>query len=140
MTKWLLVVLPLLTLASAESYSNASKEVVAASDAWRQAMIKNDAAAQEKYMHPDLVYVHSNGRIQSKTDVIAGKEVIKTMDFSETTVLVYGTTALIKAKVDQQGAAHTAHLIVLHVWLKGPTGWQLIARQATCRAEPPCRD
>jgi ketosteroid isomerase-like protein len=143
MTKWLLVVLSGFTLASAQSDPNASKQVLAASDAWRQAMMKKDVAALEKYMHPDLTYVHSDGRTQSKAEVIqsyTGKEVIEAIDFSETTVRVYGTTALIKARVaqrtSQDGRSHTAHINVLHVWLKGPTGWQLVARHSSPLSPP----
>jgi ketosteroid isomerase-like protein len=57
------------------------------------------------------------------------------MDFSETTVRVFGTTVLIRANVEMRNAAdgksQTFHLNVLHVWQKGPGGWQMIARQAT---------
>jgi ketosteroid isomerase-like protein len=53
---------------------------------------------------------------------------------SNTTDRVFGDTALVKAIVDFRnslaGAVSTAHLDVLHVWLKGPQGWQLVARQA----------
>jgi ketosteroid isomerase-like protein len=143
MTKLLLVLLSGFTLASAQSDANASKEVLAASDAWRQAMMKKDAAGLEKYLHPDLTYSHSNGRTQSKAEVIQsamGKTVIEAIDFSETTVRVYGTTALIKANVDMRnandGKSTTSHLSVLHVWIKGPAGWQMVARQAGTLSPP----
>jgi hypothetical protein len=28
------------------------------------------------------------------------------------------------------------HLVVLHVWLKGPAGWQLVARQSVRPPKP----
>jgi ketosteroid isomerase-like protein len=117
-------------LALAESKSEATKEVLAASDAWRQAMMSNDAAVLERDLHPDLTYVHSNGHIQTKAQVIADKEFIKSFDFTDVTVRVFGNVALLKAHVEEGGAEHMAHLDVLHVWVKGPSGWQLVARQA----------
>ena len=47
-----------------------------------------------------------------------------------------GDTALAKGLVEfvsisSAGTPATAHLNVLQVWIKGPQGWQLVARQAT---------
>ena len=143
MTKWFLVLRLRIRSGVGAVRPNASKEVLAASDAWRQAMMKKDAAGLEKYLHPDLTYTHSNARTQSKADVIQstmGKTVIEAIDFSETTVRVYGTTALIKANVDMRnandGKSTTSHLSVLHVWIKGPAGWQMVARQAGTLSPP----
>ena len=143
MTKWILVLLSGLTLAAAQPDPNATKEVLAASDAWRQAMMKKDAAALQRLLHDDLTYSHSNARCQTKADVVqatTGKTTIEAIDFSEVTVRVYGTTALIRANVDMRnstdGKSTTNHLNVLHVWLKGPGGWQMVARQATLVGPP----
>jgi ketosteroid isomerase-like protein len=144
MTKWIVVLLSGLTLAAAPPDPKAVKEVLAASDAWRQAMLKKDAAGLQKFLHDDLTYSHSNARNQTKADLVqtttAGKTTIEAMDFSEVTVRVYGTTALIRANVDirnsTEGKSTTSHLNVLHVWLKGPGGWQLVARQST-QVSPP---
>ena len=144
MTKWIVVFLSGLTLAVAQPAPNAAaKEVLAASDALKQAMMKKDAAALKKLLHEDLTYSHSNARLQTKADVVAataGKTTIEAMDFSEVTVRVYGTTALIRANLDirnsTDGKSTTSHLNVLHVWLKGPGGWQLVARQST-QVSPP---
>ncbi len=69
-----------------------------------------------------------------------GKTVIEAMDFSETTVRVYGNMALIRANVDMRnatdGKATVFHTNVLHVWLKGPDGWQMVSRQATQLSPP----
>ena len=144
MTKWIVVLMSGLTLVAAQPDPKVAKEVLAASEAWRQAMMKKDAAGLQKYLHDDLTYSHSNGRTQTKADVIqattAGKITIEAIDFGETTVRVYGTTALIKANVDMRnstdGKSTTSHLSVLHVWLKGPGGWQLVGRQATQLSPP----
>jgi hypothetical protein len=108
-------------------------------DAWKQATMKKDGAALEKLLHPDLTYSHSSGMTQTKADVIkavtTGKASVEGIDFSDTTVRVYGKTALVKGVVDlhnsTDGKTTVAHLSILHVWIKGPQGWQMVARHAT---------
>ena len=123
--------------------SAAVKEVLAASDALKQAMMKKDAGALQKLLHEGLTYSHSNARLQDKADVVKvtmGATIIEAMDFSDLTVRVYGATALIRANVDIRnstgGKSTTSHINVLFVWLKGPGGWQLVGRQAT-QVSPP---
>ena len=143
MSKWIVALLSGLTLAAAQPDPAAVKEVLAASDALKQAMMKKDAAALEKLLHEDLTYSHSNARNQTKTDFVQttmGQTTIEAMDFSNVTVRVYGATALIRANLDMRSGADgkftTNHLNVLFVWLKGPGGWQLVGRQST-QVSPP---
>ena len=143
MTKWIIALLSGLTLAAAPPDPAAVKEVLAASDALKQAMMKKDAAGLQKYLHEDLTYSHSSALLQNKADVVKatmGATTIEAMDFSAVTVRVYGTTALIRANVDMRnstgGKSTTSHINVLFVWLKGPGGWQLVGRQAT-QVSPP---
>jgi ketosteroid isomerase-like protein len=131
-------------LAAAPPDPKAVKDVQAASDALKQAMMKKDAAGLQKYLHDDLTYSHSNGRTQTKAEVIqattTGNTTIEAMDFTESTVRVYGNTALIKSNLDMRnssaGKSSTAHINILMVWLKGPGGWQLVGRQATQLSPP----
>ena len=143
MTKWIIALLSGLTLAAAPPDPAAVKDVLAASDALKQAMMKKDAAGLQKYLHEDLTYSHSSALLQNKADVVKatmGATTIEAMDFSDATVRVYGTTALIRANVDMRnstgGKSTTSHINVLFVWLKGPGGWQLVGRQAT-QVSPP---
>ena len=140
MKKWMCsILLTTATLLAVGPDPKAEKDVMAAMDAWKQATIKKDGAALEKLLHPDLTYSHSSAMNQSKADVIkavtTGKASTDAIEFSDTTVRVYGKTALVKGKVDitnsTDGKSTTAHLNILHVWVKGPQGWQLVARQAT---------
>ncbi len=118
-------------------------EVLAAMDAYRNAMISRDDAALGKLLAPDLAYVHSGGEFQTKADVISsimkGASPIERMDFSNTTVRLYGgdqSVALVRAKVDLwHSSTNIVHMNVLHVWTKTPAGWQLVSRQATKLAE-----
>ncbi|MGH9723243.1 MAG: nuclear transport factor 2 family protein [Bryobacteraceae bacterium] len=117
----------------------AEKEVLAAIEAWKQAILKNDKAALEKLYHPGLTYTHSAGNSQTKADAlksgVAGNAVMEAMEFSETSVRVQGNTALVLGKWDMrqnaQGKIITPSMNVLHVWIKGRQGWQMVARHAT---------
>src|SRR5436305_565448 len=83
--------------------SPAEKAVLAAQDAWKEAMLKRDGAALEKLFHPDLSYAHSSALVQTKADAIShivdglGWEAI---DFADTTVRLQGNVAILNGKVD----------------------------------------
>jgi hypothetical protein len=86
-----------LTLAAAPPDPAAVKEVLAANDALKQAMMKKDTAGVEKYLHDELIYEHSHGQNQTKADVVKatkGTTTIEAIDFSEVSVRVFGNTAL----------------------------------------------
>jgi ketosteroid isomerase-like protein len=143
MTKWIVVLISGLTLATAQPNTTAAKEVQAAEDALSQALMKKDAAALQKLLHEDLTYSHSSGLNQTKADVVkatTAKTNIEAIDFSDTTIRVYGNTALLKAHVELRnstdGKATVNHLNILFVWVKGAGGWQLVARQASQLAPP----
>ena len=64
------------------------------------------------------------------------------MEFSENTFRVAGNTVVVKNVSDireSDAAATPTHLNTLYVWLKGPRGWQLIARQPVTIANPNAR-
>jgi ketosteroid isomerase-like protein len=138
MTEWIGMLLSGLALAAAGS-TDAEGEVRAAMIAWKEATLGKDGAALDNLLHQDLTYSHSNGRTQTKADVVSsvagGKSSVTGIHFGDLTVRVYGTTALVKGIVDvhssKDGATSAAHLDILHVWINGSQGWQMVARQAT---------
>ena len=125
-----------LALCAADSDATASKQVTAAMESLKQALIHRDGAALGRLLHDDLIYTHSGGRLETKTDVItsntSGKSIVEKLEFSATIVRVYGSTALVNGRVDlYHSAANIVPMNVLHVWMKGPDGWKLVSRQAT---------
>ncbi len=125
-------------LLAADPSSKAEKEVLAAMEAWKKATMTKDKSALEKLLHDDITYTHSNAHNETKADVIkavtTGKSTTEAIKFIDTTVRVFGNTALVKGKVDitnnADGKSTANHLNILHVWLRGSQGWQLVARQA----------
>jgi ketosteroid isomerase-like protein len=125
-----------LIVSAVSTGSKADKEVLAAMDAYKEAMIHRDGAALDKLLSNDLTYTHSGGQLETKADVIksitTAKTIVEAIDFFDTTVRVYGNMALVKGKVDlYHSKTNIVHMNVLHVWMKTPQGWQMIARQAT---------
>ncbi len=134
----MLILLSAAVLSAAGTDSKPEKDVLAAMEAWKQATMKKDGAALEKLLHKDLSYTHSSTKNETKADVIksvtTGKSSVEAIEFSGTTVRVYGNTALVKGKVDitnkTDGKSTTSNLDILHVWVKGSQGWQMVGRQA----------
>ena len=118
--------------------SKTEKEVLAAMNAWKQAMLTRNRAVLEELYAPGLTYVHSNGRQENKAEaieaVVNGQDRFESVDIQDPSVSIYGTTVLVRAKItlriNDGTATKTLILDVLHVWIKNATKWQLVARHA----------
>jgi ketosteroid isomerase-like protein len=116
--------------------ADAKKAVLAAEQAYVDAMIKHDKAALEKLLADDLLYVHSSSKVETKAEVIqavtSGSATYESIEFRDTTVRQYGdavvTTHKAAIKTKQSGVAN---LFVTHVWVKHKGGWQFASRQAS---------
>jgi ketosteroid isomerase-like protein len=136
MKKIVCILFSAVLLSAASTGPKAEKDVLAAMDAYKEAMIHKDGPTLDKLLSNDLTYVHSGGQLETKADVIksitSGKTIVEAMDVSDTSVRLYGNIALVKCKVDlYHSKTNIVHMNVLHVWMKGPQGWQMVARQAT---------
>lgn len=141
----LAVLLTALVLATAPAYAappndpQAEKEVMAAMEAWRQAMLKKDGAGLTKVYHEDLSYGHSSGIVEDKAQAVNHMVTTKVdyvaVDLVDTKIKVIGNLALVNSRVNYKqvtaGKPADVNLHVLHVWTKTPQGWQMIGRQAT---------
>src|SRR5581483_6847879 len=128
---------------SAFAAGSGEKEVLAAMDGLKQAMLKKDRAALEKIFHAELTYSHSSAKVEDKAQAIAhivdglGWEAI---ELADTTVRLQGKVAIVNGKADfherkKDQPTAVAKLLILTVWVKEPQGWQLIARQAVRRPD-----
>jgi ketosteroid isomerase-like protein len=134
----MLIVLCSMAILADTPEMKAEKEVLAAMNLWKQAMIARDRAALEALYAPKLTYTHSNGRQENKAEaieaVVNGKDRFESIDLEDTSVFVYGSTVLVKARVilriNSGTATSTLTLDVLHVWMKLSSKWQMVARHA----------
>ena len=138
----LVIVLALVTAsayAAPPSDPKAEQEVMAAMQAWRQAMLKKDGAGLAKLYHEDLRYGHSSGLVEDKktavNHIVTTKADYASVDLVDTKVSVHGNFALVNGRVNYRqvtdGKANDVKLHVLHVWVRTPQGWQMIGRQST---------
>ena len=116
------------------------KEVLAAMHAFAEAVAKHDVSALQRYMHDELIYSHSDTRAQTKADLIAEAKEGRGpggIALADTKVHIYGNTAIVRGRVG--GGARGVQTNSPHavaVWIKGPAGWQVVARTATRPVDP----
>jgi ketosteroid isomerase-like protein len=141
----MLSVLMALVFATVSAYAappsdpQAEKEVMAAMETWRQALLKKDGAALERLYHEDIRYGHSSGLVEDKktavNHIVTSKADYASVDLLDTKVSVHGNFALVNGRVNYrqvtEGKANDVKLHVLHVWTRTPQGWQMIGRQST---------
>ena len=105
---------------------------------FHQALVNKNTVSINQQTDKALSYGHSNGWVQTKTDLIKDFETgyISYQGFKEdsVTVLINGTMANVRFVADitatMKGATNTYHLKVLEVWVKKGKRWLLFARQA----------
>ena len=115
------------------------KEVMATLEKYADALVHGDVAGLTKILHDDLTYNHSSGLTQSKAQVLADlaarKAQYDSMIFSNSTVHIYGSVAVVKTTADinvgPKDKLVNHHVNNLFVLVKGPQGWQMMARHTT---------
>jgi ketosteroid isomerase-like protein len=111
--------------------------VVAAVDAFRQAMRANDRARLESLCAPQLSYGHSDGHVQTRdvfvADASSGKSTWKTLEFSAVRNSVAGDAAVsrftLTGDLETGDKVAPVRIDVLMVWQKQDGAWKLLARQ-----------
>lgn len=95
---------------------------------------KGDEATLNGLLSPDLIYVHSSGKVENKAECVAALVKSKP-DFEVAPGLhinVYGNTALVHGKMiantTQNGAPAKLQLDFMQVWVKSGKNWQMVAR------------
>ena len=148
----ILALISAVALSAAMPTPSQEKEVMAAMDAWIQATVKRDITGLQRILHDELWYSHSAGTFQTKADVIKDVEEGRGpvgVELSDTRVRIYGDMAHVKSmsiirnrprnpgQTGGRGNTGPSPLLVVHVLVKGPQGWQLVSRQATRPTPPP---
>jgi len=105
-----------------------------------KALLQKDETVLKSVLHKDLSYGHSNGWIQSKSDILndfkSGKLIYNKIENSSTAIIVINKEyATVKTNTNAEGAVNgTVFKLTLHImqfWIKTKKGWQLIARQSS---------
>lgn len=115
------------------------KEVAAAVESLRKAMVDADSLALDGLTADSLSYGHSGGMLQTKKEFIhsitSGASDFVTIDLSDQKITISGNTAIVRhilsaATNDAGKGPGTVKIGILLVWVKNKSGWHLLARQA----------
>jgi tRNA/tmRNA/rRNA uracil-C5-methylase (TrmA/RlmC/RlmD family) len=105
-----------------------------------KALLQKDETILNSVLHKDLSYGHSNGWIQSKSDILndftSGKLTYSKIENNSSAIIVINKEyATVKTNTNVEGVVNgTEFKLTLHImqfWIKTKKGWQLIARQST---------
>jgi ketosteroid isomerase-like protein len=107
--------------------------------AWANAVKEADVAALENLYDSALIYTHSSGVVDTKTEYInnlkTGTTVYKTITRDDIKCTLHGKTAIVTAhtvfEVLNNGTPITANTRMIHVWVKKGKSWKLVAHQTT---------
>jgi ketosteroid isomerase-like protein len=131
------LLLSIITSASIIAQTKDEKDVAAAVETLRKAMVDGDRAALEKIAADGLSYGHSGGKVEDKAafveNIANGNSDFLTIDLTEQTIYVSGTTAIVRHKFtatthDKGKDPGNVKIAILLVWQKQKKEWKLLAR------------
>jgi len=118
----------------------AEQEVRQTIEKYRTALLQKDAATLERIWADDYTFTNGAGEIHSKADRLANlKSGATSLDSiseeEDMKVRVHGNVAVATSRVtikgQYSGKQTSGQYRTIHVWVKGATGWQLVANQLT---------
>lgn len=133
----LIILLFTATVSSTFSQSNIHPATTASLQK-NQFMLAKDTSSLKKVLHADLRFIHSNGKIDLKQDLVNAigdpNILLQVYDFNDIEVRSQKNMALLVGKLHYKslnnGAKQESNLLVTEVWTKHKKQWQLIARHA----------
>ncbi|HET6557710.1 MAG TPA: nuclear transport factor 2 family protein [Prolixibacteraceae bacterium] len=132
---WVLLVVGM----AANSQTKQLKEVGAAVEVLKKAVIEADKSLLEAITAEGLVYGHSNGKVQNKAEFIAEIISAQPLDYvsietEDQTIALSGNTAVVRhifsAETMANGTAGKIRIGNMLIWQKQKGKWKLLARQA----------
>jgi len=118
----------------------AEQEVRRTIEKYRTALVQKDAATLERIWADDYTFTNGAGEIHSKADRLANlKSGATSLDSiseeEDMKVRIHGNVAVATSRVtikgQYSGKQTSGQYRTIHVWVKGATGWQLVANQLT---------
>lgn len=128
----------LMTAVDSHAQSNYEKEVTAAVERFKKALVDADKTMLEELTATELSYGHSSGKEENKTQFIgriaSGSVDFITIDITDQTVKLVGKIAMVRhvftSKLVDDGKPLDIRIGVMMVWQKQKGEWKLLARQA----------
>lgn len=127
-----------MTAVDSHAQSNYEKEVTAAVERFKKALVDADKTMLEELTATELSYGHSSGKEENKTQFIgriaSGSVDFITIDITDQTVKLVGKIAMVRhvftSKLVDDGKPLDIRIGVMMVWQKQKGEWKLLARQA----------
>lgn len=134
-----IIFLFLVSLTGFSSFAQPEKEVAAAVEKFRLAMIDPNAETLRNLTSKDLSYGHSNGLLENQDQfidaLVTGKSDFSIVNLTDQSISLNGkNVAIVRHKLKGEtvhgGINAAVNLGILNVWVKEKGGWKLLARQA----------
>ena len=142
--KRVLLAFALVAMLAGSAFAGDVEDVNAATEVLRNAMLNANKADLEKSIMPDLIYVHSAGKVENATEfvgAIVGDNKLDTyheVNFTNQKIATNGNLAIVThnfdGKVTSKGRndnPYPVHIGVTQVWKKDNGAWKLQARKAS---------
>lgn len=120
------------------SQTKEEKAVLAAIETFKKAIIDADKQLLGSIVAEELVYGHSNGKVQNKAEFI--EEIVNnqpkyiSIDMADQTIKISGKTAIVRhiysAETTNNGTPGKVKIGNMLIWQKQKGKWKLLARQA----------
>jgi ketosteroid isomerase-like protein len=120
------------------SQSKEEKEVFAVLETFKKGVIDADKELLGSIAAEELVYGHSNGKVQNKAEFI--EEIVhsqpdySSIDMTDQTIRISGNTAVVRhiysAETTNNGTPGHVKIGNMMIWQKQHGKWKLLARQA----------
>jgi len=124
---------------SVYSQTKEEKEVLSVLETFKKGIVEADKNLLESITSDDLVYGHSSGKVQNKSEFIAEIVSLQPFDYtsvetSDQTIKISGDAAVVRhiysAETLSNGTSGKIKIGNMLIWQKQHGKWKLLARQA----------
>lgn len=139
-----LVVLPAVLLPTHAAAFQVERAIEELEDKRYEAMKRADREALEQLLADDLTYVHTSGRVETKSQFInsieSGEILYRSIDREDVQVRIYGSTAVVtglaNVNVELRGRVEHLRIRFIDVYVRQNGHWNMVAWQSTRLADP----
>lgn len=135
MKKLVVHLMLLLSSLSAAAQESAEQSVLKLEELWTEALVKADTAFLDRLYTDDIVYTHTNGTVNTKTEFLdsikAGKAKYVSVERSDVKVQSHGDTAIVTFRAVIKVNTATLQSRVVHVFVRQQGQWRMAAYQST---------
>ncbi len=111
-----------------EDKAKVTEEILRMERARTDAILAADGVAMGKIFSDDLVYIHSSGRLDTKTSyidgLVSGKSSYKAFAFSNVKVRAYGDCAVVSGDAIIDATKSRLDLRFTNVWVRSDGVWR----------------